>query len=194
MAALSLIRSKGYTATTVDDLCEAAGVTKGAFFHHFASKEELAVAAANFWSEWTGGLFENASYHRHSDPLDRVLAYVDFRIDLLQGTTPEFTCLVGTMVQEVFDTHPLIRQACEQSIFGHAEKLASDIDEAIRIHSPGAPFTGGSLALYMQSVIQGAFVLAKASGDPAVAAESLRHLRRYLDLSFPRLTKVKERV
>ena len=45
-AALMVIREKGYTDSTVDDLCREAGVTKGAFFHHFKSKEELAVAAA----------------------------------------------------------------------------------------------------------------------------------------------------
>ncbi len=45
-AAIVLIRTKGFAGTSVDDLCTAAGVTKGAFFHHFASKEALGVAAA----------------------------------------------------------------------------------------------------------------------------------------------------
>ena len=44
-AALALIRTKGYAATTVDDICTAAAVTKGAFFHHFKSKEALGIAA-----------------------------------------------------------------------------------------------------------------------------------------------------
>ena len=56
-AALSVIRTKGYSATSVDELCAAAGVTKGAFFHHFKSKDELGVAAADHWSEMTGALF-----------------------------------------------------------------------------------------------------------------------------------------
>ena len=38
-ASLTAIRAKGYSATTVDNICETAGVTKGAFFHHFRSKE-----------------------------------------------------------------------------------------------------------------------------------------------------------
>ena len=42
-AALSVIRTKGYTATTVDDICTKASLSKGAFFHHFSSKEDLAV-------------------------------------------------------------------------------------------------------------------------------------------------------
>ncbi len=39
-AAVHVVRQKGYAATSVDDLCKAAGVTKGAFFHHFESKED----------------------------------------------------------------------------------------------------------------------------------------------------------
>ena len=44
-AAVNVIRAKGYSAATVDDICRSAGVTKGGFFHHFESKEELAVSA-----------------------------------------------------------------------------------------------------------------------------------------------------
>src|SRR5664279_1777970 len=115
-AALSLIREKGYSSTSVDELCTEAGVTKGAFFHHFKSKDALAVAAADHWSEITGAFFETAPYHQHSDPLDRVLGYLEFRKALLKGEIAEFTCLVGTMVQEIYRTNPDIRQACEASI------------------------------------------------------------------------------
>src|SRR3954447_81313 len=99
-AALSVIRTKGYSATSVDELCAAAGVTKGAFFHHFKSKDELGVAAADHWSATTGAHFAAAPYHDHAAALDRVLGYVEYRKALLQGGVPEFTCLVGTMVQE----------------------------------------------------------------------------------------------
>ena len=48
-AALGVIRAKGYSATRIEDICEAAGLTKGSFFHHFKGKEELALAAAEHW-------------------------------------------------------------------------------------------------------------------------------------------------
>ena len=147
-AALTVIRQKGYAATTVDDLCAAAGVTKGAFFHHFTSKEDLGVAAANYWSEMTGALFAAAPYHAPEDPFDRVLAYIDFRAELLAGELHEFTCLVGTMVQEVYGSSDPIREACRASIEGHAQTLEADIAAAVNEHGVAGDFTPKSLALH----------------------------------------------
>ncbi len=183
-AALVLIRTKGFSATTVDDLCGAAGVTKGAFFHHFKSKEELGVAAADYWSEVTGELFANAAYHKHSDPLERILGYLDFRKALLQGELPEFTCLVGTLVQETYDSAPAIREACGQCMVSHAATLEADIEAAIQQRGLSPDWTAKSLALQTQVVLQGAFVLAKATGSSVVAEEGINHLRRYIELLF----------
>jgi TetR/AcrR family transcriptional repressor of nem operon len=183
-AALSLIRTKGYDATTVDDICDEAGVTKGAFFHHFKNKEALGIAAADYWSEMTGAFFEAAPYHKHKDPLDRVLGYIDFRKAILTGKVPEFTCLVGTMVQEVYETCPAIRKACDASISGHAAKVEADIADAMKQRGIRAKWTARSLALHTQAVLQGAFILAKAKGNAAVAGESVDHLRRYVELLF----------
>ena len=183
-AALQVIRTRGYSATTVEDICNAAGVTKGSFFHHFKGKEDLAISAANYWSEMTSGLFEGAPYHAHVDPLDRVMGYIDFRKAILQGTLPEFTCLVGTMVQETFDTAPAIRDACERSISSHAATVAVDIAEAMKVHNIQADWTAESLALHTQAVLQGAFILAKAKGSAQIAGDSVDHLRRYVEMLF----------
>lgn len=185
-AAVNVIRAQGYAATSVDDLCRAAGVTKGAFFHHFASKDEMAVAAANHWTATTVPLFETAPYHQPADPAQRVLAYVAFRKAILTGPTiPDFSCLAGTLVQETYDSHPDIRDACGASIVGHAETLVSDIQAALDEAGRSA-MSARSLALFTQSTLQGAFVLAKATNDPGVAADCCDHLTRYLELIFAR--------
>lgn len=185
-AALQVIRTKGYSATRVEDICEAAGLSKGSFFHHFESKEALAVAAAEYWSELTGGLFASAHYHQHEDPLDRVLAYIDFRRSLVRGELPEWTCLVGTMAQETYATNPGIREACDRSIRGHADTLVADIAAAKQRYAPEADWSPRSLALHTQVVIQGAFVVAKAHHDPRVATDAIDHLKRYFELLFQR--------
>ena len=101
-------------------------------------------------------------------------------------TVPEFTCLVGTMVQETYGSHPGIRDACARSIFGHAAQVEADIRAAVEAHGLAPPWTAASLALYTQAVLQGAFILAKAQGSAEPAAQCVDHLRRTVELLFNR--------
>jgi TetR/AcrR family transcriptional repressor of nem operon len=191
-AALHVIRAKGYSATRIEDVCEAAGLTKGSFFYHFESKEALALDAVDYWIEGSDALFASAPFRDHTDPLDRLLAYVDFRKALLNGDLPDFTCLAGTMVQEVYDSHPALREACNRTITGHAGMLVPDIEEALRQRGMHPEWTAESLALYTQATIQGAFVLAKAKYSSEVAVACIDHLRRYIELLFqPQATNEK---
>ncbi|WP_019961103.1 TetR/AcrR family transcriptional regulator [Woodsholea maritima] len=186
-AALAVFREKGYSATSVDDVCARAGVTKGAFFHHFKSKEELGQAAAEFWGTMTGEVFRTAPYHDPADPLERVLAYIDFRKALLQGEIAEITCVAGTMVQETYQTSPAIRAACEKTIYGHVETLVADIEAAREAYAiTDTRWSAQGLAAHTQTVLQGAFIMAKARNDVAIAQDSVDHLRRYVEMLFKR--------
>jgi len=185
-AALSVIRAKGYTATTVDDICQAAGVTiiKVLFSTTSTARKTSRWRRLTISQQMADRVFSTAPYRNLPDPVDRLLGYVDFRKAILQGTLPEFTCLLGTMVQEAYETHPSIREACDKHIGEHAAMVEADISEALRKYGIHAKWSAASLALYTQAVIQGAFILAKAKHGPEVAAACLDHLRRYLEMLF----------
>lgn len=183
-AALTVVRAKGFTATRVEDICAAAGVTKGSFFHHFKSKDDLALAAVGHWDELTGELFKQAKYHECDDPVDRLLGYLEFRKELLVGELQEYTCFVGTIAQEAYMTRPDIVQACGKCIGGHASTLEADIRQAMEKYQVQGEWSAESLALHTQAVIQGSFILAKAKGGALVAADSIDHLYRYIKLLF----------
>jgi TetR/AcrR family transcriptional repressor of nem operon len=184
-AALTIIRRKGYNATAVDDLCAATGLSKGSFFHHFKGKEDLGLAAARHWSQTTAALFETAPYQQIADPRARLLAYIDFRAELTQRDLPDITCLLGTMVQETYVTHPAIRDACRAGIEAHAATLVPTIAEAKARNAPRAAWTPQSLALFTQAALQGAFIVAKAAGDAHAAGPLIAHLRAYVQGLMP---------
>ena len=181
-----VVRLKGYSAARVDDICAAAGVTKGSFFHHFSSKDDLVLASIAHWDQVTGSHLAAAPYHAHPDPLDRLLGYIEFRKSMMHGEIFEFTCLVGTLVQDVYDTHPDILDACRASIFAHVTTVEADVRAAMRHHAHADGFTAASLAAHIQAVIQGALVLAKTDRGCEIATACLDHLHRYVELLFPR--------
>lgn len=187
-AAVKLIRTKGYAATSVDDLCVQAGLTKGSFFHHFKSKNELGEAAARHWTDTTSTLFAGAAYHLPERALDRVLAYIAFRRSIIGGQLANFTCLAGTLAQELHTTHPAIAHAAGMSITSHASTLTADIQAAMDESEKHFPFSAQGLAMHTQTVLQGGFVLAKATGDKRCAEDAVDHLRRYVELLFAKET------
>jgi len=184
-AARSLVRRKGFAATSVDDLCAAAGVTKGAFFHHFVSKEALGVALVDDWTAMTGAMFAAHPYNLQADPLDRVFAYIDLRRELLAQPLPEFSCVAGTTVQETYESSPAIREAAERSIRSGFAHVQRHLELALAAH-PVPGVTAESLAQQFQVATQGGIILAKALNDAAPARAAFDHLERYLRLLFGR--------
>jgi TetR/AcrR family transcriptional regulator, transcriptional repressor for nem operon len=173
-AARALVRRKGFAGTSVDELCTAAGVTKGAFFHHFASKEALGVALID-------------DYNSLPDPLDRVFAYIALRREILCQPVEEFSCVAGTTVQEAYETAPPIREAAERSIESGCDHVRRHLDEALAAH-PVPGVSADSLARLFQVAVQGGIILAKADGTADPAREAFDHLERYLRLLFGRGT------
>ncbi|MBA3678489.1 MAG: TetR/AcrR family transcriptional regulator [Sphingosinicella sp.] len=176
-ATIDVVRAKGYTATRIDDIAAAAGVTKGSFFHHFPTKEACARAAADHWGERSEAVFVASGHRNAPTAAARVLAYIDFRIAILEGPVVNYTCYVGTVLEEVHNTMPDLAADCAGVMFQHAKTLEPDLRTALGDEGEEAP----DLAVHIQGVIQGALLIAKAEGANNKARASLNHLRRYLE-------------
>ncbi len=173
-AATDLFRQNGYSATSVNDICDRAGVTKGAFFHHFTSKEELAEACLEEWDKTIAAMEAAAPFHEVRDGREKVAAYMDFFIGLFSRADLPKSCLVGTTVQEVAESIPGLREA-SQRCFDHA---AARFIAVLNAASPNVDAEG--LATLWMATIQGSLLLHKASSDTRVIPENLKHVRTYI--------------
>jgi TetR/AcrR family transcriptional repressor of nem operon len=179
-AARELMLTKGYTATSVDDICTAAGVTKGSFFHYFTDKEHLGrVAAERFYADRVA-MFEKAPLQEKADPLDRVIGFIDFLIQVARSPQGVRGCLLGNFVQELSKTHPKIRDVCASCFDDQAERFKHLLDEAKAKYAPHAKWSTESVASHLIAVLQGGIILAKARQDRGAVAENLDHFREYL--------------
>ncbi|CAN5919441.1 TetR/AcrR family transcriptional regulator [soil metagenome] len=178
-AAIDVIRVKGYAAASVNDIAAAAGVTKGSFFHHFATKEACAREAAVQWKEQSRA--DAASSRATSaTPRERILAYIDFRISLLAGPVAKYACYVGTVLHEVHDTHPELAADIAASLLDQAAALEPDLADALGARHKEAH----DLAIHIEATIQGALLLAKAERGTNGARASLGHLKSYIELKL----------
>ena len=139
------------------------------------------MAAAGTFVAIVAAMFAATPGSRAADPRDRVFGYIDFRLSLLRHEISHYTCLLGTVVQEVHDTHPVLRDACEAALAVHGVDLARDLAAAKAIYAPDADWTADGVALFMQAVLQGAFIFAKAQQSPRPVRDCLGHLRHYLE-------------
>jgi TetR/AcrR family transcriptional regulator, transcriptional repressor for nem operon len=122
----------------------------------------------------TEGFFATADCllaHCPQDQLERLLGYVDFRASIMGGELPDHTCLLGILVQETYATHPDIRAVCDKGMSTHIAALVRDIEAAKQRYVPGATWSAESLDYFIQSVLQGSVIFAKAKQTSDVARE-----------------------
>lgn len=183
-AACRLMQTKGFVATGVEDVCAAAGVTKGAFFHYFPSKEALGLAVVGERVREYTCAFEAAPFVKEADPLKRLHGYLDAVCALSRDSTRPTVCLLGMFAQELADTHPEVRALCAQSFDSLRHYLERLIEAARAAYAPRAAIDTRGLADHFIAVLQGALILARVRQDRRVIETQVEHFRAYLDALF----------
>lgn len=178
-AAIHAFRRNGYDATSVDDICMAAGVSKGAFFHHFKSKEAIADASLAVWSDFQDGFARAVEAQQLADPVERLFALLDtFIAAMSDPKNGPPSCLAGTLAQEVAESNPRLRDATQRCFESGLQRIGTFIESAAAAR--GRTLDAPGLARLWMGTLQGGLILAKASQDPTVIAQNLRHVRAYL--------------
>ena len=184
-AAERLMLAKGFTATTVDEICETAKLTKGSFFHYFESKDALGQVLLQRFCE-TGDQLHRSFCGKERDPLKRVYNYIDGAIKLSRDPVMSQGCLLGTFSQELCDSHPAIRQQCAKGFGAWAAQFGEELARAKARYAPKASFDPNELAEHLIAIMEGSLILGKARNNTKVIGRNLRHYKRYLQSLFGR--------
>jgi TetR/AcrR family transcriptional repressor of nem operon len=184
-AGITLMRSRGYSATTVDEICAEAGVTKGAFFHYFKSKDDLAHNALNHFFEGKAQDYSEAPFRKLPDPLERVFGRLDYLTET-SGSRAHVTkgCLIGVFAQELAFTNPGLREICQQFFSRIAQDFARDLAAAQAVHPPAVAFDPTAVAQSYVALMQGSLLMAKTAGNNEVVRQNFEQYGNYLKFLF----------
>jgi TetR/AcrR family transcriptional repressor of nem operon len=183
-ATVRLILRQGYAGTTVDQICAEAGVTKGSFFHYFASKEEICGAAMD---AWTGGwldILAMGKLDKITDPLDRLFHL----FDIMEAAYlyPEIGpgCVVGTVAQEAGSSNSSLSRQCAVHLDTWKEGVRELLADAKSAHTPVIDFEPDSVADFLLGIVQGTLLVAKTRPDRTIVLNNVRHCRAYMHSLF----------
>ena len=184
-AGVLIMRAKGFNATSLDEVCQNAGVSKGAFFHYFKGKDELAKSVVAHFIEAKAKAYAEAPFQKLADPLARVYGRLDFALESSGGPERQTKgCLIGTFAQELSFTHPELRNVCREAFSRMAANFEKDLAEAKAKYAPQAGFDPKNVAILYVSILQGSLMMAKADESTAVLRENIEQFRQYLQTLF----------
>ncbi len=191
-AAVRLMLRQGFSATTVDQVCAEASLTKGSFFHHFESKEAMGLAAMAAFAELGMELYAEAWGAPGGDPLEKLHRLLDIMSDLARQHGGMLTCMVGMLSQELALSNAAVREAGEAHMKAWVEAAAGLLADAKQVHAPRASFDPDAVAWMLYSTWQGSMLVGKTRQRPEMVIENLRQMRLFVDGLFePRAAKVK---
>jgi TetR/AcrR family transcriptional repressor of nem operon len=186
--ATDMIRRRGYNATAVDDICKSAGITKGAFFHHFRTKEALVEACLMEWDRRLAAMEEGAAFQKLRNPRKRAAGFMEFFAGIFRDPKILKSCPIGTTVQEAAETNPALRHAAKTCFANAGARFQALLDEAA-ISAPGRAsrkkIDTASLASLWMATLQGSLLLYKATGDDRAFHKNLEHAHDYILSQLP---------
>ena len=165
-AGMTLLHRKGFNATSVQDITEAAGVPKGSFYNHFTSKEELGVEVLQRYSQQVGQIGAQLAVSS-LPPREWLRGYFGKLVE--SNIASEFTagCMLGNFSTELSNQSPAIRLQARQSFASMSAMLEDVIAQGQRDGSIATGQPARQLADFTADAWQGAVLRAKAEKDRA---------------------------
>jgi len=187
-SAESLMLKHGFGGTTVDAVINQAGVSKGAFFHHFESKADLGRELVKRYAETDLEHLKNTLAKAEGlsdDPLQQLLIFVKlFEQEMDELTEPYPGCLYASFLQQsgLFDDNTL--HIIRDSMLVWRKRVLEKLLEINRQHPPAKEVDLESLADMLLVVFEGAFVMSQSLNNNEIITRQLSQYHTYLRLLF----------
>jgi len=163
---LRLVHERGFGASSVRDITQAAGVPQGSFTNHFVSKEAFGLEILERYREMTSAAVRATLRNDRLPPLRRLRAWVEGQIEYLRKDDMRRGCLYGNLSAEASEASEAIRFRVA-SVFAENQASVAYCLQAAIDGGELAPNTDAQeVAGFIVSSLQGAILVAKSQRSP----------------------------
>lgn len=165
------MHARGYAAIGVAEICAAADVRKGSFYHFFPSKQALTVAVIDdHWAcqraQWHTLLSADTPALQRVEALLRAQAAA--QADSLRAVGAVRGCLLGNLALELSTTDEVVRRRLEDAFAEQVDLLAAVLAEAAAAGEIPPQHGTPTQARALLAQLEGMVMFAKLANDPAV--------------------------
>ncbi|WP_457673818.1 TetR family transcriptional regulator [Thiolapillus sp.] len=183
-AATELFYRQGYHATGLDKVIRAAGVTKGNFYYHFSSKEELALATLERQYGLLSREVRDEVLGRGLPPLETLFLLLDHMVGRQKQQHREgqiLGCYFGNFALEFSTVSGEVRKKVSQIFQGYAELIAALLKRAQKAGEISQALDVERFAAVILGQIEGAILLDKAGQEPGNFQNGVDFIKHYLE-------------
>ena len=174
-----IFNRKGYSGTSMSDMTEATGLTKGAIYGNFENKDEVALAAFDFNLQ---RMIQRVRAAQSTDAtaLGKLQAYITiYRKGLFNPTLSAGCSIVNTGV-EADDTHPQLKKKVTEAVGSWHRSISAIVHQGIRQGEFKEGTDVAAFASLMIAMIEGGITVSKISGDMSYIEQSLDQLEKLI--------------
>ncbi|MDX1484805.1 MAG: TetR/AcrR family transcriptional regulator [Alphaproteobacteria bacterium] len=187
-AAQALVLERGFAATPVDDIIKSTALTKGAFFHHFPSKGDLARALLQRYADEDLAVFDRLAARADElaeDPLQNALLFLSLFEEFVDAMAKPFPgCMFASYIYEGQTFGPEVHALIDEALKGWTAVYERKFEAVIASREPRQKVTAKQLAESIVCLMEGAFLLARAYDEPEIIIRQSRQFRAYLRFLF----------
>ena len=178
----SLFLQRGYAGTSIDDILQMTGLTKGGFFYHFSNKPALGMAVLERYAKQDFDMFESLSAQADGetdDPLDSLLLFLElFESSLQSLDKPPMGCIFASYLYETDHFSDEVRRFIADGFEYWGDMYTRRIENVVSLYPPRVPVNAKELGQMIMCIIEGGLILSKSLQDISVTSNASKNFRQ----------------
>jgi TetR/AcrR family transcriptional regulator, transcriptional repressor for nem operon len=179
---------KGFAATSIEELVEAAGITKSGFFYHFKDKNDLARQLLERFISDDNALIDGLTHRARSlcdDPLQSFLLFLNLYAEAMDEMSELHPgCLIATITYQAALFDRVVIEMNRQSVLSLRQRFATWIEEIAARHPPRSQADYDALADMLTAIVEGSIILSRALNDKYLMGRQTRLYRDHVKSVF----------